>query len=64
MAWKRTPGYTTRASAEAAIGAFKQVIGDRVQSRTDPRRAAEVGIAVHARNRLIELGRSNSVRTA
>ena len=28
MAWRKASGYTTRARAEAAIGRFKQVIGD------------------------------------
>ena len=64
MAWQRASGYTARARAEAAIGRFKQVIGDALRSRTDDRRATEVGIAVHALNRMSELGRPNYVRTA
>jgi hypothetical protein len=64
MAWQRASGYTTRARAEAAIGRFKQVIGDGLRSRRDERRATEVGIAVHALNRMVELGRPNYVRTA
>ncbi len=47
-AWQKTSGYTKRARAEAAIGRFKQVIGDGLRSRTDERRATEVGVAVHA----------------
>ena len=42
-AWQKTSGYTKRARAEAAIGRFKQVIGDGLRSRTDPRRATEGG---------------------
>ncbi len=64
MAWQKASGYTTRARAEAAIGRFKQVIGDGLHSRTDQRRATEVDIAVHALNRMSELGRPNYVRTA
>jgi len=64
MAWQRASGYTTRARAEAAIGRFKQVIGDALRSRTDQRRATEVDIAVHALNRMVELGRPTYVRTA
>ncbi len=64
MAWQKVSGYTTRARAEAAIGRFKQVIGDGLRSRTDEHRATEVGIAVHALNRMVELGRPNYVRTA
>ena len=64
MAWQKSSGYTTRAKAEAAIGRFKQVIGDGLRSRTDDRRATEVDIAVHALNGMVELGRPNYVRTA
>lgn len=63
-AWQKVSGYTTRARAEAAIGRFKQVIGNGLRSRTDERRATEVAVAVHALNRMVELGRPNYVRTA
>ena len=61
---RKASGYTTRARAEAAIGRFKQVIGDGLRSRTDDRRATEVGVAVYALNRMLELGRPSYVRTA
>jgi len=38
--------------------------GDKLRSRTDRRRAAEVDVAVHALNRMLELGRQISVRIA
>ena len=63
-AWQKASGYTTRARAEATIGRFKQVIGDGLRSRTDQRRATEVDVAVHALNRMLELGRPISVRIA
>ena len=63
-AWQKSSGYTKRARAEAAIGRFKQVIGDGLCSRTDERRATEVDIAVYALNRMLEFGRPISVRTA
>ena len=63
-AQQKASGYMTRARAEAAIGRFKQVVGDGLRSRTDRRRATEVGVAVHALNRLLELGHSISVRIA
>ncbi len=63
-AWQKASGYTIRARAEAAIGRFKQVIGDGLRSRTDKRRATEVNVAVHALNRMLGLGRPNSVRVA
>ena len=63
-AWQKASGYTKRARAEAAIGRFKQVIGDGLRSRTDERRATEVDVAVHALNRMLEFGRPISVRIA
>ena len=63
-AWQKASGYTKRARIEAAIGRFKQVIGDGLRSRMDERRATEVGFAVHALNRMLELGCSISVHTA
>jgi hypothetical protein len=63
-AWQKASGYTTRARVEATIGRFKQVIGDGLRCRTDQRRATEVEVAVHALNRMLELGRPESVRIA
>ena len=63
-AWQKAAGYTIRARAEAAIGRFKQVIGDGLRSRTDQRRATEVEVAVHALNRMLDFGRPHSVRIA
>lgn len=63
-AWQKASGYTKRARAEAAIGRFKQVIGDGLRSRTDGRRVTGVDVAVHALNRMLELGRPISVRIA
>jgi hypothetical protein len=63
-AWQKAFGYTIRARVEATIGRFKQVIGDRLRCRADQRRATEVDVAVHALNRMLELGRPTSVRSA
>jgi len=63
-AWRKASGYTTQARVEATIGRFKQVIGDGLRSRTDRRRATELDVAVHVLNRMLELGRPNSVRIA
>ena len=38
------------------------MIGDGLRARTDERRATEVDVAVHALNRMLELGRPNYVR--
>jgi hypothetical protein len=62
--WQKASGYTKRAWVEAAIGRFKQVIGDGLRSRTDQRRPTEVDVAVHALNRMLDLGRRISVRIA
>jgi hypothetical protein len=63
-AWQRASGYTKRARAEAAIGRWKQVIGDRLRAHTDERRATEVDVAVYVLNRMHELGRPKYVRVA
>ncbi len=63
-AWQNPSGYATRALAEAAIGRFKQVIGDGLLSRTHERRATEVGAAIHALNRMLELRRPIPIRIA
>src|SRR4051812_46535625 len=63
-AWQKASGYNIQARVEATIGRFKQVIGDGLRCRTDPRRATEVEVAVHALNRMLELGRPESVRIA
>jgi hypothetical protein len=64
MGWQKRSGCNTRARAEAAIARWKQVIGDGLRSRRDERRATEVEVAVHALNRMLELGRPISVRIA
>ena len=43
---------------------FRRVIDDGLRSRTDRRRATEVDVAVHALNRMLEMGRPISVRVA
>jgi hypothetical protein len=63
-AWQRASGYVRRALAEAAIGRWKQVIGDELRAHKDACRATEVAVAVQALNRMWELGRPNYVRTA
>ncbi len=62
MAWQRTAGYNWRTLVEADISRLKRVIGDGLRSRTDPRRATEVAIAVKALNRMLDLGRPEYVR--
>ena len=64
MGWQKASGYNARARAEATIGRFKRVIGDGLRSRTDERRATEMDVAVQVLNRMLELGRPESVRIA
>jgi hypothetical protein len=64
MAWQTASGYTKRARAEATIGRFKRVIGDGLRSHTEERRATEMDVAVHVLNRMLDLGRPESVRIA
>jgi hypothetical protein len=61
---QRRSRYNHRALVEASISRLKRVMGDALRLRTDWRRATEVAIAVHALNRMLELGRPKSVRLA
>ena len=64
LGWQKASGYNRRALAEAAVSRYKRVIGETLRSRTDHRRATEVAVAVRALNRMLELGRPESVRIA
>src|SRR3954462_12116150 len=64
LGWQKASGYNRRALAEAAVSRYKRVIGDALRSRTDRRQVTEVAIAVEALNRMLELGRPESVRVA
>ena len=61
MAWQVASGYIKRARAETAMSHFKRVIGDALKSHADDRRATEVEVAVQVLNRMLDLGRPNSV---
>ena len=62
MGWQKASGYNIRSRVEAAIGRYKQVIGDGLRFRKDERRGTEVAVAVHVLNRMTELGCPISVR--
>jgi len=64
MGWQKASGYNHRALAEATIGRFKRVIGDGLHSRTDQRQATEMNVGVAVLNRMLKLGRPESVRIA
>ena len=64
MAWQKDSDYNLRARVESQIGRWKRVIGDALRFHTDEAQAAEVTIAVEVLNRMLDLGRPNSVRVA
>ena len=64
MAWQRDSGYNQRAGVEGQIARWKQVIGDGLRFHSDEARATEVAIAAQVLNRMLDLGRPNSVRVA
>ena len=64
MKWQSASGYNTRARVEATMNRWKQVIGDRLSVHSDERQATEVAVAVHALNRMLDLGRPTYVCVA
>ena len=64
LGWQESSGYNRRALIGATVSRYKRVIGDALRSRTDRRRATEAAIGVHVLNRMLELGRPESVRVA
>src|SRR5689334_20339788 len=64
MGWQKTSGYNQRAKAEAAMSRYKRVIGDTLRSQAGPAQQVETQIAVKALNRMLGLGRPDSVRAA
>src|ERR671916_183909 len=64
MGRRRVPGHNIRARIEATMARLNGVIGDGLRSRTDQRRATELNVAARALNRMLELGRPESVRIA
>ncbi len=64
MGWQRASGYNQRAKAEAAMSRYKRVIGDTLRSQAGPAQEVETRIAVKALNRMLGLGRPESVRAA
>ncbi len=64
MSWQSASGYNKRARVEATMSRWKQVIGDELRAHTDERRATEVAVAVHALNRMLDLGRPSYARVA
>ena len=57
-------GYNVRARVEGQIGRWKRIIGDSLRFHTDEAQAADVTFAVEVLKRMLDLGRSISVRVA
>jgi len=64
MGWQRTSGYNARAGAEGAMSRYKRIIGDTLRSHARPAQEVETRIAVNVLNRMLDLGRPESVRAA
>jgi hypothetical protein len=64
MGWQRTSGYNARAGAEGAMSRYKRIIGDTLRSHSRPAQETETRIAVSILNRMLDLGRPESVRAA
>jgi hypothetical protein len=64
MGWQKTSGYNARAGAEGAMSRYKRIIGDTLRSHTRLAQEVETRIAVTVLNRMLDLGRPDSVRAA
>jgi hypothetical protein len=64
MGWQKTSGYNARAGAEGAMSRYKRIIGDTLRSHSRPAQKTETRIAVSILNRMLDLGRPESVRAA
>jgi hypothetical protein len=49
---------------EGTMSRYKRIIGDTLRSHTRPAQEVETRIAVTVLNRMLDLGRPNSVRAA
>jgi hypothetical protein len=61
MAWQKTRGYNQRAKIEGQIDRWKQVLRPPLRFHTDQAQAAEIAIGAAVLNRMLDLGRPNSV---
>ena len=64
MAWQKSSQYNVRALVETFFSRRKRVIGDGLRFRTEVQRNTEIAIAVRILNRMLDLGRPDSVRVA
>jgi len=64
MGRQKTSGYNARAGAEGAMSRYKRIIGDTLRSHTRLTQEVETRIAVTVLNRMLDLGRPESLRAA
>jgi hypothetical protein len=64
MGWQKTSGYNARAGAEGTMNRYKRIIGDTLRFHGRPSQEVETRIAVTVLNRMLDLGRPDSVRAA
>ena len=64
MAWQRISGYNERAGVESQMARWKGVLGDALRFHCDAAQATEIAIGVAILNRMLDLGRPNSIRIA
>src|SRR5919112_1250545 len=64
MGWQKTSGYNARAGVEGTMSRYKRIIGDTLRSHTRPAQETETRIAVTVLNRMLDLGRPDSIRAA
>ena len=64
MGWQKTSGYNARAGVEGTMSRYKRIIGDTLRSHTRSAQEVETRIAITILNRMLDLGRPNSIRAA
>src|SRR3954470_14597338 len=64
MGWQKTSGYNARAGVEGTMSRYKRIIGDTLRSHTRPAQEGQTRIALTVLNRMLDLGRPDSVRVA
>ncbi|MFP5511550.1 MAG: hypothetical protein ACLGJC_00465 [Alphaproteobacteria bacterium] len=62
MAWQRASGYNKQAGVESQMARWKVVLGEVLRFRCDAAQATEAAIDIAVLNRMLDLGRPNSVR--
>lgn len=62
MTWQRTSGYNKRAGVESQMARWKGALGEGLRFQSDPAQATEVAIGALVLNRMLDLGRPDSVR--